>query len=86
MTILPWFLLAWIAGIVTAIAARWICDRVIAHHERRQVEFVRRMNESIVAKNYGRSEIERRRALKQFNRTHGNAEVVTLTGDGPRAA
>ena len=60
---LPWFLLAWIAGIVTAIAARWICDRVIAHHERRQVEFVRCLHGSIVAGNNSRSEIERRLSI-----------------------
>jgi len=79
-------LLGWSLGIATAIGLRWFICELAARERRKREQSIRRINDNIVAKNYARSELERRRQLREFTRKHGNAEVVRLTPQGPEAA
>ncbi len=64
-------LLAWLAGIATAIALRWFCDRLREIQARRNalrnIEWVRSVGEAIRAENAKRTPIERARLLHAFN-------------------
>lgn len=83
---LPWLLLAWILGIVTAIAYCILRNRYVVGRACRQGQLARQMNDNLVAKNNGRSELERRRQLHAFNHRPRVAHVVRLRPGGPEAA
>ena len=75
MNLLPWLLLAWILGIVCAVAWRIIANRVTLAHERRMQRPIRnaeavRLADLVKRRHEALTPLERRRMLREFNRSH----------------
>ncbi len=74
MSIIPYMLLGWIIGILSAIGFRWLLCWYERREARKNIEAVNRI--ALHRAPWG--ELERRRMLKAFTDKHANAEIVEL--------